>query len=74
MFETTTPRKGEKLSDHKANGKLALLLIELCTKDPEIDSVATHVRQFLAPATDIFAPWVLWRVVKISLMKIFGLA
>jgi len=72
MFDTTTPGGTEKLSDQRAKGKLALLLIELCTKDPEIDSVATHVRQFLSPATDAFAPWILWRITKFSLMKKLG--
>ncbi len=32
MFDTTTPGGTEKLSDQRAKGKLALLLIELCTK------------------------------------------
>jgi len=73
MFETTTPVKGEKLSDEKVNGTLALWLLELCTKDIEVDAVAIQVRQFLAPATDLYAPWVLWRVAKLALKKKLGI-
>ncbi len=29
MFETTTPAKGEKLSDEKVNGSVALLLFDM---------------------------------------------
>ncbi|KLO08763.1 hypothetical protein SCHPADRAFT_595212 [Schizopora paradoxa] len=74
MFDTTTPTKGEQLSDEKTNGELSLLLLELCTKDPEIDSIAIHIRQFLAPATDVFTPWVLWRIAKFAVQKKFGFA
>ncbi|KLO08766.1 hypothetical protein SCHPADRAFT_944179 [Schizopora paradoxa] len=67
MFSTTTPAKGERLEDEKMKGSLALLLLELATKDLEIDALLVHIRQFIAPTTDLFAPWVLWRLLKFGL-------
>lgn len=72
MFETTTPAKGEKLSDEKVNGSVALLLFDMVVTDLELDALLVHVRQFVAPATDILAPWVLWRILKFSLKRKLG--
>jgi len=72
MFETTTPAKGEKLSDEKVNGSLALLLLDMAVTDLELDALLVHVRQFVAPAMDVLAPWVLWKILKFSLKRKLG--
>ncbi|KLO08762.1 hypothetical protein SCHPADRAFT_944175 [Schizopora paradoxa] len=73
MFETTTPAKGERLEDEKVNGTLALTLFDMSITDLELDALLVHVRQFVAPATDVLAPWVLWRLLKFSLKRKLGI-
>lgn len=41
-------------------------------QDVELDALLVHVRQFVAPATDVLQPWVLWRLLKFSLKRKLG--
>ncbi|KLO08764.1 hypothetical protein SCHPADRAFT_931591 [Schizopora paradoxa] len=69
MFSTTTPVKGENLDDEKISGTFALLLLEVATEDSDVDALLCHMRQFIAPAANLYAPWVFWRVLKFCLNK-----
>lgn len=53
MHETTTPGKGEKLSDQKLMGKVALLLLELCAKVRFITSPSSFLKETFTD-TDTF--------------------
>lgn len=44
----------------------------IVNQDLEIDALLVHIRQFIAPSTDLFAPWVLWRLLKFGLKKRLG--
>ncbi|KZV86198.1 hypothetical protein EXIGLDRAFT_774853, partial [Exidia glandulosa HHB12029] len=61
---TTTPASGESLTDGKFprwfNGKLYATL----ETSPAASSALWHVGQFIAPPLDLFAPAVLWAVLR----------
>ncbi len=46
MFETTTPAKGEKLSDEKVNGSVALLLFDMVVTVSSIQMFGLAVTEY----------------------------
>ena len=43
-------------------------------QDKDIDALVFHVKQFCAPSTDIFAPWVLFRLLAFAIKRKAGFA
>ncbi|EJD02492.1 uncharacterized protein FOMMEDRAFT_157715 [Fomitiporia mediterranea MF3/22] len=74
QWDTTTPVKGEKLSDEKFNGKVGALMMKLAGMDQSVSDAIWHVRVFLAPPTDLMHPTILAKLAWLHIRQKLGLA
>ncbi|KAI5119728.1 hypothetical protein M0805_008658 [Coniferiporia weirii] len=73
QWDTTTPAKGERLSDERLAGALSTILMQLSGRDKSVSSALWHVRVFLAPPTDLLHPRILLKVLAFAAKQRLGL-
>ncbi|KAG8971967.1 hypothetical protein FRC05_010502 [Tulasnella sp. 425] len=63
-WPNTIPIAGEELSHNSWMRKYVRSCMILAQNDPELRSIWWHVAMLLSPGTDLFAPWILFKVAR----------